>query len=94
MITFNPKKHTKDRRVRPTKTKPSFINGKVFNPPNPPGQNRHERRMLKARERMLPSFSRNTRANFIKDIQAKQHKEAIKNKIAKSVAKRIAREKK
>ncbi len=56
--------------------------------------NRKERRAEKARERLLPEFSRTTRLHYIKQIQTKERKEAIKNKIAKSIARRLARQNK
>lgn len=68
-MKLNPKKHNQDRRVRP-KVHPSIAIGTS-------GPNHAERRMLKARERMLPSFSRETRARYLKDIHDKEHREYL-----------------
>ena len=71
---MNPKKHTQDKRVRP-KIHPSVNQSS--------GPNHAERRKLKARERLLPSFSKATKARYIKDIQEKEHREAIKRRLIK-----------
>lgn len=68
---FNPKKNKADRRKR----HPSLT--------QEPGMNRAHRRTLKARERMFPSFTKATRIQFLKQIQDKQHKEALIRKINK-----------
>lgn len=47
--------------------------------------NHAHRRMLKARERTVESFSKSMKAKYIKDIQDKERREAIKRKIAKSI---------
>lgn len=72
---FNPKKHSQHRRVRP-EVHPSIAIGTS-------GPNHTERRKLKARERLLPSFSKATKARYIKDIQEKEHREALKRRLIK-----------
>lgn len=71
---FNPKKHKRHRRVRPEKH-PSIF---------PAGPNHAHRRLLKARERTVASFSRQKKLEYIEEIQKKEHREAIKRRIAKS----------
>lgn len=79
----------KNRRIRPDRTsnplpQRKWIDGKPIDPPNPQGQNHAERRKLKARERTIDSFSKATRARYIKDIQDKEHREALKRRLIKS----------
>lgn len=65
---FNPKKNNQDRRIRP-KVHPSLK--------QEAGPNHKERRLLKARERMLPSFSRKTRMEYADRIDRDAHRVAL-----------------
>lgn len=80
---------SRSRRQRPVKhpgDKANIViaNGKKY-PIGPKGENHAERRKLKARERILPSFSRETKKNYLKEIDQKAHKEAVKNRLIKKI---------
>lgn len=80
---FNPKKVKGDRRPRPKVHPSRSVDMSV--------PNHDERRILKARQRMLPSFSRESKKKFIKNFQDNQHREALNKKIAQAHARAVLR---
>lgn len=50
--------------------------------------NRAHRRLLKARERMVESFKKQEKARLIAEIQAREHREAVKRRILKQTKKK------